>query len=177
MLSKSATMLLGLIYETPLNAYEITKRLQIMNVRRWFNIADSTVYATLKALEKKNCIVGTSAKDGNMPDKTVYSLTDKGSKELIDTLRKSILSFDYDTNIFSIAAFFIDIFNANESIELLTQRLAVLNKYLNGIDNQLLSISGPDISTITIANIERTKDIVLAEISGTKKIISAIEKA
>ncbi len=32
MLSKSATMLLGLINKRSLNAYEITKQLQIMNV-------------------------------------------------------------------------------------------------------------------------------------------------
>ena len=45
MLSKSATMLLGLINQRPLNPYEITKQLQIMNVHRWYNIANSTVYA------------------------------------------------------------------------------------------------------------------------------------
>ena len=43
-----------------------------------------------------------------MPDKTIYSLTDKGKQEFVATLQQSILSFDYDTNIFSIAAFFID---------------------------------------------------------------------
>lgn len=32
MLSKPATMLLGLIYEKPLNAYEIIKHLNYMNV-------------------------------------------------------------------------------------------------------------------------------------------------
>lgn len=54
MLSKPATMLLGLIYEKPLNAYEIIKLLKYMNVKWWFNIADSTVYSTLKTLEKRN---------------------------------------------------------------------------------------------------------------------------
>lgn len=49
MLSKPATMLLGLIYEKPLNAYEIIKLLKYMNVKWWFNIADSTVYSTLKS--------------------------------------------------------------------------------------------------------------------------------
>ena len=58
MLSKSATMLLGLINQRPLNPYEITKQLQIMNVHRWYNIANSTVYATLKVLEKKEYICG-----------------------------------------------------------------------------------------------------------------------
>ena len=53
MLSKSATMLLGLVCKMPRNAYEITKQLQIMNVSSWYHIANSTVYATLKTLEKK----------------------------------------------------------------------------------------------------------------------------
>ena len=63
MLSKSATMLLGLINQRPLNPYEIIKQLQIMNVHRWYNIANSTVYATLKALEKKEYIYGSIEKD------------------------------------------------------------------------------------------------------------------
>lgn len=62
MLSKPATMLLGFIYEKPLNAYEIIKLLNYMNVKWWFNIADSTVYSTLKTLEKKEFISGTTEK-------------------------------------------------------------------------------------------------------------------
>ena len=57
-------MLLGLIYEKPLNAYEIIKHLNYMNVKWWFNIADSTVYSTLKTLEKKEYIIGTAEKVG-----------------------------------------------------------------------------------------------------------------
>ena len=72
MLSKSATMLLGLINQRPLNPYEIIKQLQIMNVHRWYNIANSTVYATLKVLEKKEYIYGSVEKDGNMPDKNLW---------------------------------------------------------------------------------------------------------
>ena len=87
MLSKSATMLLGLINQRPLNPYEIIKQLQIMNVHRWYNIANSTVYATLKVLEKKEYIYGSVEKDGNMPDKTIYSLTDKGKQEFVATLQ------------------------------------------------------------------------------------------
>ena len=37
-----------------------------MNVKWWFNIADSTVYSTLKALEKKEYITGTTEKVGNI---------------------------------------------------------------------------------------------------------------
>ena len=132
MLSKSATMLLGLVCKMPRNAYEITKQLQIMNVSSWYNIANSTVYATLKTLEKRVFIYGIIEKDGNLPDKTIYSLTDRGKEKLLETLEQSILSFDYDTNVFSIAAFFIDILENRE--ELLDKRLVLLNNYKVGIE-------------------------------------------
>lgn len=53
-------------------------------------------YATLRTLDKKGLIVGASEKNGNMPFRTVYSISEKGKEELRDTLTKSILSFDYD---------------------------------------------------------------------------------
>ena len=42
-----------------------------MNVKSWYEIADSTVYVAIKTLEKKAYIAGKVQKDGNMPDKTV----------------------------------------------------------------------------------------------------------
>ncbi len=134
MLSKPATMLLGLIDKEPLNAYELIKRLNYMNVKWWFYIADSTVYSTLKTLEKKDYIAGTTEKSGNMPDRTVYRLTGKGKDAFIDTLRTSVLQFDYDTNIFSVAAFFLDTFPPDEQQELLQKRLEILQKYRAGIE-------------------------------------------
>ena len=173
MLSKSATMLLGLINKRPLNAYEITKQLQIMNVHRWYNIADSTVYATLKTLEKRKYISGTVEKEGNMPDKKIYTLTPEGKNILLKTLQTSIVSFEYDTNVFSIAAFFIDALDDGKS--LLSQRLSLLESHLNGINRQLGSLD-EGISAITTANIERTKYIVEAEIKGTRKLLEAISE-
>lgn len=138
MLSKPATMLLGLIYEKPLNAYEIIKHLNYMNVKWWFNIADSTVYSTLKTLEKKEYIIGTAEKVGNMPDRTVYNLSEKGKDEFISTLKASILQFNYDTNIFSIAAFFLNTFTPEEQQKLLQERLTVLQKYRTGIGSIMI---------------------------------------
>ncbi|WP_394290673.1 hypothetical protein [Fusobacterium necrophorum] len=51
-LSKPVTVILSLIYEQPLNAYELIKTLHFMNVKQWYDIANSTVYATIKTLEK-----------------------------------------------------------------------------------------------------------------------------
>lgn len=171
MLSKPATMLLGLIYEKPLNAYEIIKRLNYMNVKWWFNIADSTVYSTLKTLEKKGYILGTTEKVGNMPDRTVYRLSNTGKDKFIDTLKASILQFNYDTNIFSIAAFFLSTFSTDEQQELLEKRLEILQKYHTGIEKQVNPLWENEVSAVHVANVKRMIDIVGAEIAGTKRLI------
>ena len=176
MLSKPATLLLGIIYEKPLNAYEITKLLDYMNIKWWFNVADSTVYTTLKNLEKRTLIEGTIEKVGNMPDRTVYSLTAKGENELKETIKKSILQFSYDTNIFTIAAFFIDILEAEEKKELLEKRLNILQSYLTGIKKQDNEVWKQDVSAFHVANLERMIDIVNAEILGTKRLLSVFKE-
>lgn len=172
MLSKPATMLLGLIYEKPLNAYEIIKHLNYMNVKWWFNIADSTVYSTLKTLEKKGYISGTTEKAGNMPDRTVYSLSDTGRDKFIDTLKASILQFSYDTNIFSIAAFFMSTFAPNEQQKLLEKRLEILQKYRAGIEKQVNPLWENEVSAVHVANVKRMIDLVDAEITGAKRLLA-----
>jgi len=176
MLSKPATMLLGLIYEKPLNAYEIIKRLNYMNVKWWFNIADSTVYSTLKTLEKKEYITGTTEKVGNMPDRTVYSLSCKGKSVFQDTLTESITQFNYDTNIFSIAAFFLNTFTPTQQQELLQERLRVLQTYREGIEKQVNPLWESEVSAIHSANVKRMIDLVDAEIAGTNRILESCNK-
>ncbi len=173
MLSKPATMLLGLIYEKPHNAYEIIKLLNDMNVKWWFHIADSTVYTTLKTLEKREFITGTTEKVGHMPDRTVYSLSDKGKCEFEDTLRKSITQFNYDTNIFSIAAFFLNTFTLEEQQELLQERLRILQKYHAGIEKQISPLWENEVPAIHSANVKRMMDLVDAEITGTNRLLQS----
>ena len=176
MLSKPATLLLGIIYEKPLNAYEITKLLDYMNIKWWFNVADSTVYTTLKNLEKRGYIKGTIEKVGNMPDRTIYSLTENGKNKLKETIKKSILQFNYDTNIFTIAAFIMDILEKEELKKLLKKRLNILQSYLTGISKQNNETWKQEVPAFHTANLQRMIYIVNAEISGTKRLLSVFEE-
>ena len=175
MLSKSATMMLGLINKQSQNAYEIIKVLEYMNVKWWYDIANSTVYATLRTLDRKGFIVGISEKNGNMPYRTVYSISDKGKKELRDTLMKSILSFDFDTNIFSIAAFFIDFFEPDEQISLLKKRAEILKKYIAGIENWILYREDISVPFSHIVIVERMADLAKTELAGTNKLLEMLQ--
>ncbi|MDE5933191.1 MAG: PadR family transcriptional regulator, partial [Lachnospiraceae bacterium] len=129
-------------------------------------------YTTLKNLEKKELIRGATEKIGNMPDRTVYSLTSKGEAELKETIRRSILQFHYDTNIFTIAAFLMDILETEEREELLKKRLNILQSYLIGISRQDNETWKREVPASHAANLQRMIDIVNAEISGTKRLLS-----
>jgi DNA-binding PadR family transcriptional regulator len=98
MLSKTGLLILGLIAENPVNPYEIIKIINYnrRNLRR--SVPKRTVYSTVKILEKKGFIAGTRKKQGNMPEMTVYSITQSGKA----LLKKTLLSyFNSPENYFS----------------------------------------------------------------------------
>lgn len=174
-LSKPATMLLGILSEEPMNPYGIIKRLDLMNTKFWFYIGNSTVYVTLKNLEKSKYIAGTKAKSGNMPDKTIYTVTPSGLEKLKDTVRQICRRLDYDTTLFSIAATFINIFEVNERDAMLTERLRYLQQYHEGIGKEIPKLNERHIPPYAIANTKRMREIVKAEIVGVQEIIKSFE--
>lgn len=175
MLSKTATMLLGLINSEPLNAYEIIKKLHLMNVKSWYEIADSTVYATIKTLEKKAFIVGKVQKDGNMPNKIVYSITETGYKELKNTLKLYIEHFEYDFVPFMIAAFFIKVFEKDSAIDVLSNRLDYLRKADIGISEQMEILKSQEIPTDIRCNVHHNMLLIKAEIAAIQEHIKVIK--
>ncbi|BCN29873.1 PadR family transcriptional regulator [Anaeromicropila herbilytica] len=174
MLTKPAILLLGMILESPKGAYEITKKLEQMQVRWWLKISDATVYSTIHMLVKKNYIEGRIEKNGNMPERTVYSITDEGRVVLIKTIRELFVCMDFDTTVFSVVASYAYLIPREEMRELLQKRLQILEEYKSGIHNQILSVEKISLPCIVGSNIQRMEDIVDAEILSANRMISEI---
>lgn len=86
MLSKLATLILGILSERERNPYDITKMLSEMQTRKWLPLADSTVYATINNLKKRGLISGRQERSGNLPEKTIYNITSEGESELHNSI-------------------------------------------------------------------------------------------
>ena len=171
LLSKPAIMLLGIISNNPINPYEIIKKLNLMNTKFWFCIGNSTVYITLKNLEKNSYIVGAKEKSGNMPEKTIYTITPLGLAKLKDTIRQICSRLDFDTTLFSIAVTFINVFETDEREAILAERLKYLQHYYEGISKEIIKLNEKNIPRYAIANTKRMQEIVKAEIIGVKEIL------
>lgn len=74
-------IVLGMLKKEPLSAYDIQKLVEYRNISRWVKISTPSIYKKVIQLEKKGLISGTTVKEGKMPEKVVYTLTDAGHAE------------------------------------------------------------------------------------------------
>jgi DNA-binding PadR family transcriptional regulator len=89
MLTKTDLLILGIIAEKPINPYAIIKLVNYKrhSIRRY--VPPQTVYGIVNNLKKKKLIAGHKEKNGNMPDRTVYSITHKGE----EMIRKNLITY------------------------------------------------------------------------------------
>jgi DNA-binding PadR family transcriptional regulator len=140
MLSKISTLILGVLYEKGRNPYEITKMLKELKLRKWFNVADSTVYATINNLKKQNLIKGISSKEGRFPEKTIYSITAEGEFELHNTISSYLEKNDPDGSKFDIAILLLHHLSRDEVLQKLKVKLENLESSTYEIKTQILNL-------------------------------------
>ena len=64
-----------------MGAYDIQKLVEYRNISKWVKISTPSIYKKAIQLEEKGLIKGEIVKEGKMPEKAVYSLTEAGEKE------------------------------------------------------------------------------------------------
>ena len=74
-------IVLGILKKESLSAYDIQKIVEYRNRSKWVKISTPSIYKKVIQLEKKGFMKGDIVKEGNMAEKTVYSLTEQGEKQ------------------------------------------------------------------------------------------------
>ncbi|MDE7266021.1 MAG: PadR family transcriptional regulator [Lachnospiraceae bacterium] len=74
-------IVLGILKKEALSAYDIQKLVEYRNISKWVKISTPSIYKKVIQLEEKGLIKSHIEKEGKMPEKAVYALTDKGEKE------------------------------------------------------------------------------------------------
>lgn len=74
-------VVLGMLKKKPLSAYDIQKLVEYRNISKWIKISTPSIYKKVIQLEEKGYIKSSPVKEGKMPEKAVYSLTDTGEEK------------------------------------------------------------------------------------------------
>jgi len=81
-------IVLGMLKKESMSAYDIQKLVEYRNISKWVKISTPSIYKKTIQLEEKGLIRGTVVKEGKMPEKAVYSLTEAGEKEFERLMRE-----------------------------------------------------------------------------------------
>ncbi len=84
-------IVLGILKRESLSAYDIQKLVEYRNISKWVKISTPSIYKKVIQLEEKGLIKSNIVKEGKMPEKAIYSLTETGAKEF-ESLMHAIAS-------------------------------------------------------------------------------------
>ena len=73
-------IVLGILKKESLSAYDIQKLVEYRNISKWVKISTPSIYKKVIQLEEKGYIKSNMIKEGKMPEKAVYSLTETGEQ-------------------------------------------------------------------------------------------------
>ena len=176
MLSKMHLFILGLIKEKPINPYGVQKFFEQLKVKQWLPYADSSIYASFRALEKKNLIQGETEKSGNNPEKSVYTITPSGIKLFLETLKSFLLKDSPDTQLLTFVMLFLCHLSKEEANALLVKRELAQIKTKNNLSAQIKALKeNPKSSGVTRINVEYQLLINLATLEALKRLRAEIQ--
>lgn len=74
-------IVLGILKKEPMGAYDMQKLVEYRNISKWVKISTPSIYKKVIQLEEKGFLKTETVKEGKMPEKTIYSLTEAGQEE------------------------------------------------------------------------------------------------
>ena len=90
-------IILGSLCQCPKSAYDLQKQIEARNLSRWIKIGSFTVYKKVVQYENKGYVISKTVKNGNMPEKTMYTITPKGKEVFKEWMTKFSLA---ETRVF-----------------------------------------------------------------------------
>ncbi len=176
MLSKLAALILGVVSERERNPYEITKMLEQLNTRKLLPLADSTVYATINNLKKQGLITGRTERNGNLPEKTIYSITPEGEFEFHESIT-SFLEDDVNSpSNFDIGILLMHNLSKPEILIKLKKKLERLESNSYTIRKQILSfeMDPTKVAFTSLSMLKHRMHLIEAELKTIRELIKEL---
>ncbi len=127
-LRKNELAALGLVNREPMHGYRLNQAVHNMGLEHWTTLSRSSIYAALRRLAKRGAVSVTREREGQMPVRSVYHITDKGRGLLLEILREALAYVGPEDRYFYIAVAFADAMPTDEIAALLEQRCEQLRE-------------------------------------------------
>src|SRR3954469_19216519 len=120
---------LTLLYEKPMHPYEMSTTLRHRSKEDSIKLNYGSLYAVVESLRKKGLIVaGETRREGNRPERTIYSLTGEGELAMRDWLAEMLRDPQPQFTDFEAALSLMGAIAPDVVEDMLRQRLEALAK-------------------------------------------------
>lgn len=156
-------IVLGILKKESMSAYDIQKLVEYRNISKWVKISTPSIYKKVIQLEEKGYITSTQVKEGKMPEKAVYTLTDSGKSQfeklMIEISLKPIHIFlDFNAVIVSLDSLSRE--NQKVCLANIEDNIKTLKSYLE--ENESLKKNAPEIPETGMAVLEQQLILIQA---------------
>jgi DNA-binding PadR family transcriptional regulator len=142
-MSKNEIAILGLLAECPMHGYQIHQQIKDREMDYWAKIKLPSIYSTLTRLEEQRLISSGKEKVGNMPERTVYSLTPAGREQLGEMVQAFLRDDDpAGAGLFGLGVAFICAASREKVLAALQLRKQNLEKHQEALTQEARDYEG-----------------------------------
>lgn len=133
-LTPLAVLVLGLAAERPMHPYEMFQTIIERREDRFAKVRPGSLYHTVDRLHgRKLLLINGIQREGNRPERTIYSITDGGKRVLRDTLATMLENPAVEYPVLYLALAEAHALDRGEVVDLLTRRLIAMRAMLDSL--------------------------------------------
>ncbi len=170
-MDEQALLFLGLLKNGPKHGYEI-KRLLQDTLMPFISLDIKSIYYPLKKMEEEGLIAKYVGREGNFPEKNIYSLTPKGEKKFDAILNESFLTIKRPYFNIDLSLYFLPYAKPLVAKRRLRARVLFLKRIKKELTSLEKSIK-PDQKHLNVI-LEHNIDLVQAEIKSISHLIKTL---
>lgn len=174
-LSPLALSVLELLNERPMHPYELAATMRARHFDEFIRLNFGSLYHTVEVLERNGWIVPAEReKEGRRPERTVYSLTDSGTRVLLQAVSEIVSQPRREYLHFSAGLMFIHHLERKAAVERLGQRSQALRDTITKLSRILAELLDSGHTRLTLIELEHKIAMLEAERGWVEKIAREI---
>jgi DNA-binding PadR family transcriptional regulator len=171
-----ALAVLSCLYERPMHPYEVAQTLRHRAKHESIKLNYGSLYNVVEGLEKRGFIrVTETVREGRRPERTIYEITETGSREFVDWLSALITTPVKEYLQFEAALSLLPALPPGEAAALLHERVDELEHRLNFSKLTMENMRKAGLPRLFAVENEYMEALMQAELDYVRTLVKEIE--
>lgn len=172
-----AMAVLVCLYERPMHPYEVAQTLRQRAKQESVRLNYGSLYAVVESLEKRGLVRASGTiRQGRRPERTIYEITDDGSREMVDWLTELVSVPAKEFPQFMAGLSFIGALEPDDALRALRERSDALAFKLAGLRGGMEAARQAGLPRLFGLEAEYEEGQLASELQFVKRLVRDIEE-